>query len=96
MMFDYSKYENATPKQIIHALTLAEKRAEKLELQVKENDAFFNFLQKKLKNSFSTKKSKKAKKQYDEPTEETREALMNPENIGVFDNMEDFKKALES
>lgn len=87
MMFDYSKYENATPKQIIHALTLAEKRAEKLELQVKENDAFFNFLQKKLKNSFSTKKSKKAKKQYDEPTEETREALMNPENIGVFDNI---------
>lgn len=38
----------------------------------------------------------KVKKQYDEPTEETREALMNPESIGVFDNMEDLKKALES
>ena len=27
MMYNYSKYENATPKQIIHALTLAENLA---------------------------------------------------------------------
>ena len=45
-MFDYSKYENATPKQIVNALILAEKRAKKLVLQTKENEAFFKFLQK--------------------------------------------------
>ncbi|MBF7068202.1 hypothetical protein IY884_00020, partial [Campylobacter volucris] len=53
-MYDYSKYENATPKQLVYALSLAEKRAEKLNLQLKENEELFKFLQKKLKNSFST------------------------------------------
>ncbi|WP_257007036.1 hypothetical protein [Helicobacter pullorum] len=41
-MLDFSKYENATPKQIIHALTLAEKRAEKLAVQMRENEDFLN------------------------------------------------------
>ena len=31
-MFDYSKYENATQKQLVYALSLVEKRAEKLAL----------------------------------------------------------------
>ncbi|XHA93258.1 hypothetical protein B6555_009670 (plasmid) [Campylobacter jejuni] len=61
-MFDYSKYENATEKQLIHALTLAEKRAEKLNSQLKENNELFKFLQKKLKNSFNTKKKKSRSK----------------------------------
>ena len=95
-MIDYSKYENATPKQIIHALTLAEKRAEKLNLQVKENDAFFNFLQKKLKKSFSAKKGKRVKKQYDEPTEETKKALDNDKIVGKFSSYEDFEKSLSN
>lgn len=51
-MFDYSKYENATEKQLIHALTLAEKRAEKLNSQLKENNELFKFLQKKVKKFF--------------------------------------------
>lgn len=46
-MLDFSKYENATQKQIIHALTLAEKRAEKLALQTRENKELLRFLQKR-------------------------------------------------
>lgn len=60
-MIDYSKYENATPKQLIHALTLAEKRAEKLALQTKENEELFKFLQKNSKILLA-QKNKKAKK----------------------------------
>lgn len=55
-MIDYSKYENATPKQLIHALTLAEKRAEKLALQTKENEELFKFLQKNSKILLAQKK----------------------------------------
>lgn len=51
-MYDYAKYENATPKQLVYALSLAEKRAEKLSLQLKENEEFFKFLQKKTKKFF--------------------------------------------
>ncbi|XUP89014.1 hypothetical protein B6672_009820 (plasmid) [Campylobacter jejuni] len=50
-MFDYSKYENATEKQLIHALTLAEKRAEKLNSQLKRITNFLNFY-KKVKKFF--------------------------------------------
>ncbi|TEX99680.1 hypothetical protein ELQ16_09670 [Campylobacter sp. US33a] len=34
LIYDYSKYENATPKQLVYALSLAEK----LTLQTKENN----------------------------------------------------------
>ncbi|EAL1486995.1 hypothetical protein FDK11_09600, partial [Campylobacter upsaliensis] len=51
-MYDFSKYENATPKQIVNALILVEKRAEKLALQTKENNELFKFLNQKLKSSF--------------------------------------------
>lgn len=57
-MYDYSKYENATPKQLINALSLVEKRAKKLELQTKENNELFKFLNEKLKNSLNVKKKK--------------------------------------
>ena len=36
-MIDYRKYENATRKELIHALSLVEKRAEKLALETKNN-----------------------------------------------------------
>lgn len=58
-MFDYSKYENATQKQLVYALSLVEKRAEKLALQTKENNELFKFLNQKLRNSFSIKKNQK-------------------------------------
>lgn len=45
-MFDYSKYENATSRQIFHTLTLAEKRVGKLTLQIKANKKLSKFLQK--------------------------------------------------
>lgn len=73
-MYDYAKYENATPKQLVYALSLAEKRVEKLSLQLKENEEFFKFLQKKLRNSFSTKKIKK-----EELTKETKAILAKDE-----------------
>lgn len=92
-MLDYAKYENATPKELVYALSLTEKRVEKLEGQIKENKEFFKFLQTKLKKSFSIKKSKIKK---DEPTQETLEALNSNESLGVFENFDDFKKALES
>lgn len=93
MMYDYSKYENASPKQIIHALSLAEKRAQKLALEVKENEKFFKFLQKKLNNSFSIKK---AKHKRNVPNNETIKALNNARSIGVFDSFDEAKKALMS
>ncbi|WP_353477205.1 hypothetical protein [Campylobacter jejuni] len=94
MMYDYSKYENATPKQIIHALTLAEKRAEKLALQTKANNDFFKFLQKKLKNSFSTKKTKKA----DQRRPELDEAIEDYKNgnVETYANFEEYKKAMNA
>ncbi|EFT5750145.1 hypothetical protein H2461_001617 [Campylobacter coli] len=88
-MFDYSKYENASEKQLIHALTLAEKRAEKLNLQLKENNEFFKFLQKKLKKSFNAKKTKKAEQRRPE-LDEAIEDYKNG-NVVVCHSMEEFK-----
>ncbi|HDZ4942824.1 TPA: hypothetical protein RTF96_001638, partial [Campylobacter jejuni] len=92
--FDYSKYENATEKQLIHALTLAEKRAEKLNSQLKENNELFKFLQKKLNNSFSTKKTKKA----DQRRPELDEAIEDYKNGNVehYANVEEAFKALSA
>ncbi|HDZ4949275.1 TPA: hypothetical protein RTG13_001399, partial [Campylobacter jejuni] len=91
---DYSKYENATEKQLIHALTLAEKRAEKLNSQLKENNELFKFLQKKLNNSFSTKKTKKA----DQRRPELDEAIEDYKNGNVehYANVEEAFKALSA
>ncbi|HDZ4992801.1 TPA: hypothetical protein RTG08_001544, partial [Campylobacter jejuni] len=88
------KYENATEKQLIHALTLAEKRAEKLNSQLKENNELFKFLQKKLNNSFSTKKTKKA----DQRRPELDEAIEDYKNGNVehYANVEEAFKALSA
>lgn len=51
-MFDYAKYENATQKEIIHALNLTQRKSEKLNQQLKENREIFKFLQKKIKRIF--------------------------------------------
>ncbi|EAK6723819.1 hypothetical protein JR685_001434, partial [Campylobacter jejuni] len=84
----------ATEKQLIHALTLAEKRAEKLNSQLKENNELFKFLQKKLKNSFSTKKTKKA----DQRRPELDEAIEDYKNGNVehYANVEEAFKALSA
>ncbi|EAI9098039.1 TPA: hypothetical protein SBX69_001904, partial [Campylobacter coli] len=84
-----SKYENASEKQLIHALTLAEKRAEKLNSQLKENNEFFKFLQKKLKKSFNAKKTKKAEQRRPE-LDEAIEDYKNG-NVVVCHSMEEFK-----
>lgn len=46
-MFNYAKYENATQKELIYALSLVEKKAKKLALETKENKEALKFLQKK-------------------------------------------------
>ncbi|HDZ4989639.1 TPA: hypothetical protein RTG10_001857, partial [Campylobacter jejuni] len=81
-------------KQLIHALTLTEKRAEKLNSQLKENNELFKFLQKKLKNSFSTKKTKKA----DQRRPELDEAIEDYKNGNVehYANVEEAFKALSA
>ncbi|EAJ8563072.1 hypothetical protein BLK51_09975, partial [Campylobacter coli] len=80
---------NASEKQLIHALTLAEKRAEKLNSQLKENNEFFKFLQKKLKKSFNAKKTKKAEQRRPE-LDEAIEDYKNG-NVVVCHSMEEFK-----
>ncbi|MCH5322832.1 MAG: hypothetical protein J1E31_04540 [Helicobacter sp.] len=107
-MFDYTQYENATKKELFSALLLAEKKAEKLALQVKENKEITRFLKSKIKQSLSksTRQNKgqnkaqrvkrKEQKMQNEPTKETLLALKNARSVGVFDNFEDFKKALGS
>ncbi|EAK9994732.1 hypothetical protein [Campylobacter armoricus] len=92
-MYDYSKYENATPKQLVYALSLAEKRAEKLNLQLKENEELFKFLQKKLKNSFSTKKTKKRERKIPE-LDEAIEDYKNG-NVETYKNFKEYKKAMD-
>ncbi|EAJ5678849.1 hypothetical protein KJQ67_07295 [Campylobacter lari] len=92
-MYDYSKYENATPKQLVYALSLAEKRAEKLNLQLKENEELFKFLQKKLKNSFSTKKVKKRERKIPE-LDEAIEDYKNG-NVETYKNFKEYKKAMD-
>lgn len=93
-MFDYSKYENATPKQLIYALSLVEKRAEKLNLQLKENNELFKFLNEKLKNSFDTKKAKKQGQrriELDEAIEDYKNG-----NVETYANFEEYKKAMSA
>ncbi|MCV3397634.1 hypothetical protein [Campylobacter sp. RKI_CA19_01116] len=92
-MYDYSKYENATPKQLVYALSLAEKRAEKLNLQLKENEELFKFLQKKLKSSFSTKKVKKRERKIPE-LDEAIEDYKNG-NVETYKNFKEYKKAMD-
>ncbi|MCW1362987.1 hypothetical protein OLQ91_03735 [Campylobacter jejuni] len=94
-MFDYSKYENASKKQLIHALTLAEKRAEKLNSQLKENNEFFKFLQKKVKKNLLTpKKTKKAEQRRPE-LDEAIEDYKNG-NVETYANFEEYKKAMNA
>ncbi|EAH7992303.1 hypothetical protein EQG86_09295, partial [Campylobacter jejuni] len=88
------KYENASKKQLIHALTLAEKRAEKLNSQLKENNEFFKFLQKKLKKSFNAKKTKKAEQRRPE-LDEAIEDYKNG-NVEHYANVEEAFKALNA
>lgn len=94
MLHNYSKYENATQKQLVYALSLVEKRAEKLNLQMKENNELFKFLQKKLKNSFSTKKTKKEECR----RPELDEAIRDYENGNVerYNSVEEAFKALNA
>ncbi|EGS6058569.1 hypothetical protein I9E49_001887, partial [Campylobacter jejuni] len=86
--------ENASKKQLIHALTLAEKRAEKLNSQLKENNEFFKFLQKKLKKSFNAKKTKKAEQRRPE-LDEAIEDYKNG-NVEHYANVEEAFKALNA
>lgn len=92
-MIDYAKYENATPKQLAYALSLTEKRAEKLALQIKANNELFKFLQKKLKNSFGAKKIKKEQRipELDEAIEDYKNG-----NVETYDNFEEYKKAMNA
>ncbi|EOX1263980.1 hypothetical protein ACPDI4_000483 [Campylobacter upsaliensis] len=87
-MYNYAKYKNATRKDIIKALNLAEKKEKKLQEQLKENKEFFKFLQKKFNATFKEKKEK--------PTKETIQALENATSIGIFNNFDEAKKALMS
>ena len=92
-MFDYAKYENATQKEIIHALNLTQRKSEKLNQQLKENREIFKFLQKKLKESFSSKKTKKEKWR-----PELDEAIRQYENGEVehYSSVEEAFKALNA
>ena len=92
-MFDYAKYENATQKEIIHALNLTQRKSEKLNQQLKENREIFKFLQKKLKESFSSKKTKKEKRR-----PELDEAIRQYENGEVehYSSVEEVFKALNA
>lgn len=92
-MFDYAKYENATQKEIIHALNLTQRKSEKLNQQLKENREIFKFLQKKLKESFSSKKRKKEKRR-----PELDEAIRQYENGEVehYSSVEEAFKALNA
>ncbi|TEY02714.1 hypothetical protein [Campylobacter sp. US33a] len=93
-MFDYAKYENATQKEIIHALNLTQRKSEKLNQQIKENKEIFKFLQKKLKESFSTKKTKKAEQRRPE-LDEAIEDYKNG-NVETYANFEEYKKAMNA
>ncbi|ENT9814113.1 hypothetical protein ACQZL6_001026 [Campylobacter jejuni] len=42
-MFDYSKYENATPEQLVNALSLVEKKQKNLYCKQKKIMNFLNF-----------------------------------------------------
>lgn len=92
-MFDYAKYENATQKEIIHALNLTQRKSEKLNQQLKENREIFKFLQKKLKESFNSKKTKKEKRR-----PELDEAIRQYENGEVehYSSVEEAFKALNA
>ena len=87
-MFDYTKYENATPKQIIHALKLTQRKTEKLNQQMQENKDICKFLNKKLKENFKDKRVKK-----EERRPELDEAIREYERGEVIrcKSMEEFK-----
>lgn len=89
-MINYTKYENATPKELIYALTLAEKKAEKLNNELKENKELFKFLQNKLKKSFSIKKTKRIP-ELDEAIEDYKNG-----NVETYANFEEYKKAMNA
>ncbi|EPF0826725.1 hypothetical protein ACSQDT_000743 [Campylobacter upsaliensis] len=95
-MYNYAKYENATRKDIIKALNLAEKKEKKLQEQLKENKEFFKFLQKKFNESFNSLRQVKTKKQkkYDEPTEETKLILAKNEPT-KYNNFNDLLNAID-
>ena len=82
MLYDYSKYENATPKQLIHALSLKEKKAEKLALEIMNNEKEIKFLKKQLKDYSNNKRRP-----------ELDEAIRDYENGNVVTcrSMEEFK-----
>ncbi|EAJ1632741.1 hypothetical protein CT508_04795 [Campylobacter upsaliensis] len=89
MIYDIAKYETATPKQIVNALSLAKKRAEKLEEEMKNNKNFSKNLQKLLKNSFSTKKTKIEECKIPELDEAIKEYENG--NVVTCRSMEEFK-----
>lgn len=94
MIYDIVKYETATPKQIVNALSLAKKRAEKLEEEIKNNRNFSKNLQKLLKNSFSTKKIKKEERRRPELDEAIRDYENG--NVETYANFEEYKKAMDA
>ncbi|PKT77616.1 hypothetical protein [Helicobacter winghamensis] len=89
-MFDYAKYENASSKELFNALTLVEKRTQKLTLQLKENKEAFKFLKMKLKKSLSNKKLKKV----EEPTEDTKLILSKNEPLD-YNNFDDLLESVD-
>ncbi|EAJ1622821.1 hypothetical protein VW212_001687 [Campylobacter upsaliensis] len=86
-MYNYAKYENATRKEIIKALNLAEKKEKKLHEQLKENKEFFKFLQKKFNATFKEKREK--------PTKETLQALKNATSLPEYTNHEQLMQELQ-
>ena len=91
-MINYDKYENATPKELVYALGMVEKKAEKLANQVRENKELFKFLQNKLKKSFSIKKTKSKKiPALDEAIKEYKNG-----ECETYANFDEYKKAMNA
>ncbi|EAH7655305.1 TPA: hypothetical protein SHD19_001647 [Campylobacter coli] len=93
-MFNYAKYENATQKELIYALSLVEKKAKKLALETKENKEALKFLQKKIRESLSTQKTKQKKQSIPE-LDEAIEDYKNG-NVETYANFEEYKKAMSA
>ncbi len=91
---DLTKYENASRKKLIYALSLTEKRAEKLAKQTEENNKAFKFLSSQLKKSLKTKR-KPATKSY-EPNDKTIKAINDTQIVGVFDSFNDYLNKKET
>ena len=92
-MFDYTKYENATQKEIIHALKLTQRKTEKLSQQMQENKDICKFLNKKLKENF---KDKRVKEEQRRP--ELDEAIREYENgeYQIYNSVEEMMKDLRN